>query len=102
MECQGRHTDPHHLITALVTDITARITHQLETCVILIDCNHMFNVKKLSGLLGDRVRKQAEAESRSMKEAGMSREEREKCRMTSSKQWEAVRNALSRCWNWTF
>jgi len=94
LESHGHHKDSLDLITALVTDITARLT--LETSVILIDCSHKFNIKKLSRLLGDRVRKQAEEESKKMKDAGLSREEREKSRMTSYKQWEEVRNALSR------
>ena len=97
LECHGRHTDPHHLITAYVMDITARLTHQMETGVILIDCFHQFHVKKLTVLLADKVRREAEDQNRRMKEAGTSRAEREKTRMMSSKQWVAVRKALSRC-----
>jgi len=96
VECQGSQVDHQDLLTALTIDITARLTNQLEAGVVLLDSSHKFNMRRLASQLEVRVRAQAEAQYKNMKEAGLSKEERHQGRMTAVKQWEAVRSALSR------
>lgn len=96
LECHGRHLDTVDVVMAVITDITVRLTQQLEAGVILVDCSNKVNIKTIARLLEDRVRTQAESEYRAMKEDGLSKQEREKGRMTAARQWEAVRKALAR------
>ena len=96
VECQGSHADHMDLLTALITDITGRLTHQLEAGVVLLDSSHKFSVRRLARLLEVNMRREAEAKYRDMKEAGLSKEERQQGRLTSVRQWEAVRTALTR------
>ena len=96
LECQGAHLDHQDVIVAAVTDITGRLTHQLEASVVLLDCSHKFNIKTLARLLEDKVKAEVEAEDRRLKDSGVEREERKERRVRSAEQWETVKTALSR------
>ena len=96
LECQGAHLDPQDVITALITDMTGRLTHQLEASVVLLDCSHKFNIKTLARLLEDKVKEEVETEDRRLKDSGVEREERQERRVRSAGQWDMVKTALSR------
>lgn len=96
LECQGSHLDQQDVITAVVTDIAARLTQHLEASVVLLDCSHKFNIRTLTRLLEDNVKGEVETEDRRLRDSGMDREEREERRMKSARQWDTVKTALSR------
>jgi len=63
---------------------------------VVVDCTHQMKTEQIAALLQIRVRKIAENHYRSLKEAGVKKEERNNKRLTSADQWEIVKTALSR------
>ena len=97
------------VINRYVTDVICRTIAQLPdrdqfeelgdvdgAGVVLVDCCHHISVESIAAELQRKLQVMASEHWRLMKEAGIKREEREKRRITSSKQWEIVKNALSR------
>jgi len=67
-----------------------------EAGLILIDCDHHLKVKLIANILQNKVASAALQHMKEMKEQGISREERNKRRINSTLQWEAVKGSLER------
>ena len=63
---------------------------------VLLDCDHHVKVKMVALTLQSRVARVAEQHLTEMKEKGLTKEDREKQRITSSMQWDIVKGALER------
>merc|ERR1719483_1552805 len=63
---------------------------------VLLDCDHHVKVKLVALTLQSRVARVAEQHLTEMKEKGLTKEDREKQRITSSMQWDIVKGALER------
>ena len=68
----------------------------LEAGLVMVDCCHQFDVETLTSLLQTRIRHIAETHFTTMRDAGVTRDLRDKQRLTSTDQWNIVKNSLSR------
>jgi len=67
-----------------------------EAGVIFLDCDHHVKVKMIALALQRKVAKVAGLHLKEMKENGVRKEERERRRINSTRQWEIVKSALER------
>ena len=103
---QGELGDTVDLLTGYVIEVVCNLTLPrvisdvviggCGAAVVLLDCDHHVKVKMVAMALQRRVAMVAEHHWKNMKEKGLSREDREKQRITSTMQWDIVKGALER------
>lgn len=102
----GEHQDSVSLLASYTLDLVIRTLLprtvkeiELGGCeagLVMVDCWHQLRLEQVASRLQETLREAAQQHYRSLKEAGLSREEREGRRLTSSDQWAVVKASLSR------